>query len=224
MSEYGINSADLKIDSKYRSYVHKSTHKLSQECVNGELTTAMIDCEPTDVFVVCDLHHSDPLNLNRYNSVLMYYDDDLSNVGFDFCPENNGAKATITVHKFTLAHKSTDKYGFEVYDDQGRVVLNSSEKPLLVQDVVRLGEQSQVTKMYGHKVGLLAQQHFTIPIGNFGNYQELLPGLKVGSNNSASYMCFNTTEINGEYFGDSTPAKPINDTYPSMIIINLSNI
>ena len=128
------------------------------------------------------------------------------------------------MHKFTLAHKSTDKYGFEIYDDRGRVVLNSSEKPLLVQDVVRLGGQSQVTKIYGYKVGLLAQQYFTIPTGNFGSYQELLPGLKVGSNNSVSYMCFNTTEINGEYIGDSAPAKPINETYSSMIIINLSNI
>jgi len=35
-------------------------------------------------------------------------------------------------------------------------------------------------------------------------------------------MCFNTTEINGEYIGDSVPAKPINETYSSMIIINLS--
>ena len=86
MSEYGINSSGLKIDSKYRSYVHKSTYKLSQECTNGELTTAMIDCEPTDVFVVCDLHHSDPLNVNRYNSVLMYYDNNTKSCWIYFLP------------------------------------------------------------------------------------------------------------------------------------------
>jgi len=112
----------------------------------------------------------------------------------------------------------------KAYDKQGNVVFNSSEKPLLIQDVVRLGNQSEVTKIYGHKVGILAQQEFTMSGGNFGAYQELIPGLKVGMNNSAQYLCVNSSEIDGGYYGDSYPAKPWNDIYPSMIIVDLSNI
>lgn len=224
MSDYGINSADLKIDSEYRNYVYVSTHILTQECRNGEITPAQIPCSPTDVFVVCDLQHSDAWNLGKYNPVFMYYENSLTEVGFSFCPPNNGVKATITVHKFTLSHRSTDQYGIEAYDKQGNVVFNSSEKPLLIQDVVRLGNQSEVTKIYGHKVGILAQQEFTMSGGNFGAYQELIPGLKVGMNNSAQYLCVNSSETDGGYYGDSYPAKPWSDIYPSMIIVDLSNI
>lgn len=228
MGNYGIEAEDLKIDQNYRSYVLQSVHRLEQQSVKDEFgvsgTDAWIACEPADVFVVCDLWHNDGLNSNNPIPIGMFYSDDSRRAFFSFAPHNEGARAAITVYKFTLAHRSGDQYGIEVYNEQGEVVFNSSEKPLRIIDSIRLGGTHTQSRFYGKKVGILMPCSVTIPGQNFSVYQVVEQRLKMGNYDFVEQACYTETEIDGEYFGNSSPSVPWTDGYPNLIVADLSEL
>nr|DAJ35354.1 MAG TPA: hypothetical protein [Caudoviricetes sp.] len=236
MSNYGIETADITIDAKYRGYVLKAVHNLTQNCT-GEHDYGyykeydydghyVIDGAPDDVYVVTDLTHNDQLNLNHnqgLRGVTLSYADNGAAV-FNFCPPVVGTKAKLTVYQYTLAHKSVENYGIEVYDEHGNVVFNSSEKPLLIFDSIRLGNQSQVIRKYNKRVGIIATPLNTIMGQTFGVYQELPQCLKANDSTTVAYSCWTSVEVDGEYFGNSVLAVPFSENYHTMLVADLSNV
>lgn len=228
MSGYGINLDDVALDMNYRTLVFQQKYVLKQECFLSEgikeLSNVELDYKDGDIFVAQHLSHNDSLNKDQFSSITASYDFNKGKISFGFCPLNAGSVAYLTIYKFGFAQKKNNGYGMEVYDDKGNVVFGSQNQMMIVKELIDVANSGETIKKYNHKVGFIITPTYTIPGATFGVYETLSMGIKSDVANVLSYSCYTSWEVDGEYSFSSTKNKPTSNNYPSMIVVDLSNI